>query len=100
MLFFGNSVNVYPPCFYRSPDTIKQDIRKISARIAEVNEMLNVREMLSEYLNEGKVFDKESAAALNELLEFAKEALDELIELNSALDDLKRELIESISSVG
>lgn len=100
MLFFGSSVNVYPPCFYRSPDTIKEDIRKISARICEVNEMLNVREMLSEYMNEGKDFGKEEAVALNELLEFAKEALDELIELNSTLDDLKRELIESISVIG
>lgn len=100
MLFVSGSVNVYPPCFYRKPETIKEDIRKISARISEINEMLNVREMLAEYLNEGKTFCKEDAAALSELLEFAKEALDEFTELNSALDDLKRELIASITMVG
>ena len=99
MLFYRSSVNFTPQSFYRTPDAIKEDIRKISARIAEVNEMLNVRELLSEYLDDGS-FDAKRAIALNELLEFAKEALDELIELNSTLDGLKSELITSISVLG
>ena len=100
MLYYRSSVNFAPAGFYRRPDTIKEDIRKISARISEVNEMLNIRELLSEYLDGTGKFGTKEARDLNELLEFAREALDELAELNSALDELKRELITSISVIG
>lgn len=100
MPFVSASVNVTPPCFYRSPETIKDDIRKISARISEVNGMLNIRELLSGYLDGDIRFDGESARDLSELLEFARETLDELTELNSSLDELKRELIEAVSVIG
>lgn len=96
-----DSVNCAPPGFYRTPESIKEDIRKISARIAEVNEMLNVREILADFLGEDSEREvMRRAEELSELLAFASEALDELRELNATLDELKRELIRTIAEVG
>lgn len=96
-----DSVNCVPPGFYRTPERIKEDIREISSRISEVNEMLNIRELLADFLCEDS--DRaviQRAAELSELLEFASEALSELRELNKTLDELKDELVRTISYVG
>ena len=95
------SVNCAPPYFYRTPERIKQDIREISARISEVNEMLNIRELLADFLGEDSEREVAARAAeLSELLTFASETLDELMELNSSLEELKRELIGTIAAIG
>ena len=100
MIFISGSVNCTPPGFYRKPETIKEDIRRIKERITAVNDMLNVREMLAEYFDKSGMITAKDAVALNELLEFAKETLDEFIELNLALDELKKELVYSIGAIG
>ena len=42
----------------------------------------------------------ETQEELSELLTFASETLDELMELNSSLEELKRELIGTIAAIG
>ena len=83
------------PEIYRSGSAIKEDIRYISGRIAEVNEMLNIRELISDIFSEpsGDIIKK--AESITELLKYAEEALEELRALNERLDELKRELILS-----
>ena len=95
-----DEVNGFPPRFYRCPNEIKCDIRSVSARINEINERLNIRELLSDFLClDNDINVSKSAQELSELLEYALEALDELKELNETLDDLKAELLESISII-
>ena len=96
-----NSVCCAPPDFYRTPERIKEDIRQISGRINEVNEMLNIRELLADFLGESS--DEaiaERAEELSELLAYASEALDELRDLNETLDGLKTELLRTVSIIG
>ena len=81
---------------YRSRSEIREDIKYISERIAEVNEMLNIRELLSDVFSEKNCADAlKKAEAVTELLKYAEEALDELRSLNERLDELKSELIMS-----
>lgn len=87
--------------FYRNPESIRQDIGEISARITEVNEMLNIRELLADFIGEDSEREvMKRAEELSELLTFASETLDELMELNSSLEELKRELIGTIAAIG
>ena len=82
---------------YRSRADIKEDIRLISERIAEVNDALNVRELISDIFNEESSVDMiKRAESITELLKCAEEALCELKELNEMLDDLKAELLSSV----
>ena len=82
---------------YRSRAEIKEDIRLISERIAEVNDALNVRELISDIFNEESSVDMiKKAESITELLKYAEEALAELRELNEILDDLKAELLSSV----
>ena len=99
MYQFCDSVNVTPARFYREPSEIKSDIRKISSRITEINETLNVRELMAEFLSDD-VPISERARSARELITYAGEALDELVELNSALDELKNELVKSAEFFG
>ena len=88
---------LYEAPLYRDVDTIRRDIRKISEKIDEANEMLNIREILSEFmeLSGDEMLDR--AGELGELLQFGIDTLEELKELNSSLDELKRELLFLIS---
>ena len=96
-----DSINCTPPGFYRVPERIKEDIREISARISEVNGMLNIRELLADFLGEDSEREiMRRASELSELLTFASEALSELRELNKTLDELKDELIRTVSCIG
>jgi hypothetical protein len=91
-----NENSVFAPRLYRSPDEIKDEIGNIKNRIEEANERLNVREILDSYLSSAEVGRKE-CEQLSALLQSALEALDELYELNAALDELRAELLEVIS---
>ena len=87
--------------FYRNPESIRRDIGEISERITEVNEMLNIRELLADFIGEDSEREvMKRAEELSELLTFASETLDELMELNSSLEELKRELIGTIAAIG
>ena len=82
---------------YRSRAEIKEDIRLISERIAEVNDSLNVRELISDIFNEENSADLfKRAESVTELLKYAEEALLELRDLNERLDELKAELLSSV----
>ena len=90
----------HPIASYRDPEHIKSDIREISERIAYVNESLNVRELLLEFLEEDKEGNLvERAEALTELLKYATEALDELKNLSDTLDSLKAELSDAMQNI-
>jgi hypothetical protein len=91
-----NENSVFAPRLYRSHDEIKDEIGNIKNRIEEANERLNVREILDSYLSGAEVGRKE-CEQLSALLQSALEALDELYELNAALDELRAELLEVIS---
>ena len=83
------------PEVYRSRSDIKEDIRCISSRIAEVKESLNIRELIADIFNEEDYDVIKRAEAVTELLKYAEEALEELKALNDVLDELKAELITS-----
>ena len=80
---------------YRSRSEIKDDIRRISRRIVQVKEMLNIREIIADIFNEEDYDVIKRAEAVMELLKYAEEALEELKGLNEVLDELKAELISS-----
>lgn len=84
------------PNIYRSREEIKEDIKYISERIFEINEMLNIRELISDVFDEENGKDiVEKAENVTELLKYAEEALSELKSLTERLDELKSELIIS-----
>ena len=84
--------------FYRTPEAIKRDIRTVVGRIGEINELLNIRELVSEAMaNDARIV--RYAEALDELTGFADEALEELRGLSETLDRLKEEFITTIQSI-
>lgn len=90
--------NGLPPRVYRDPAEIRRDIKNIAARITEVKEMLNIRELISHIIVGNSAEDiLREAEAMKELFQYATEALDELAVLSADLDDLKSELIETLS---
>ncbi len=75
-----------PRFFYRSPDVIKREIRRIKSEIEEITESLNVRELLMNMLTECLTEEPERWAASVRELVFETEgsfnkfkALDELL---------------------
>ena len=90
-----------PAGLYRTPEQIKRDMDSIAKRIADVMYMLNIRNVISEIISESSVDDaRRRAEAVGELVENAKEALSMLKALSGELDELGRELADSISIMG
>ena len=86
---------------YRSPNEIKNDIEEVVERLSLINDMLNIRSLISEVISDQSEDDpKRSAEALNELIEYADEALYEMKELNEVLSELRSELLETVSFFG
>ena len=97
MINIDSYTDAEPRLFYRTPGQISGDIRAVSERIAEINELLNVRNILAEVItaeSEGNSLRK--IEAINELLDFASEALEEMKELEETLGGLKKELCEAL----
>ena len=70
-------------------------------RLNAINDMLNVRSLISEVISEQSEDDpKRSAEAVNELIEYADEALREMKELNEILSELRCELLDTVSFFG
>lgn len=90
-----DEINGFPPRLYRNPEEIKRDIRVVKERMEQINDMLNIRELLSEAF-EGA--DEQSlprrAEQIRELLKYADDTLQELSELSKTLDELRAELSE------
>ena len=88
---------LYHSPLYRDVDTIRRDIRSISNKIDEANEMLNIREMLAEFMDLSADELVTKAEILSELFQFGIDTLHGLKELNNSLDELKCELLTLIS---
>lgn len=92
-----------PPRVYRTVDEIAAQIKGIAERIAELNSMLNIREVMSGIMEEAfyepyvDLSDKAERAA--EIYTYAAEVLSEMRELYGSLEDLKRELIATVEHV-
>ncbi len=87
------------PRLYRSPAEIKYDIDTVARKLEDINKMLNVRHVISEYaLCVDGTPIKQRAAGMLELCESAGEVLDELRELNESLDDLTQELVWTLQN--
>ena len=92
----------YAPRLYREPSEIRRDIRDIAEKIEDVNYMLNVRYIISEVISEHSENENNAArgaAAVAEIVEYAREALDKMRELEEALDELKDELSRTLEAV-
>ena len=86
---------------YRSPNEIKSDIEEVAERLSLIKEMLNVRSLISEVISDQSEGEpKRSAEAINELIEYADEALCEMKELNEVLSELRCELLDTVRFFG
>ena len=97
MTVLDSYTDAIPKICYRTPCEITRDIRAVSERISEINELLNIRNLLAEVItaeSEGDVHRK--IEAIDELIDFANEALSEMRELEASLDSLKEELTEAL----
>lgn len=89
----------YPPRMYRLPEEICSDIRRVGSKLKEINDMLNVRNIIAEVISEDSREEPlRRIEAVNELLDYAKEALSEMRELEEGLDGLKEELFDALCS--
>lgn len=87
--FEGEGVHIY-----RSLSEIRRDIDEVSSMIAEINSMLNIRDMLMRLISEeASAAPSEWLPELLELSDGAREGLSELRELEKTLDALKEEML-------
>ncbi len=85
-----------PPALYRTPAQIKRDMTRIVREIKEADEMLSVRNILTEMIDE--LATEEPARWIDELeatVNEAREAMYRLERLRDALSELAVELEES-----
>ena len=85
-----------PPALYRTPAQIKRDMARIVKEIKEADEMLSVRNILTEMIDE--LATEEPARWIEELeitVAEAREALARLERLHDALSELAVELEEA-----
>ena len=101
MLLYENRDEGLPPRLYRSPSEIKRDVERICAEIRKSDEMLSVRNILLEMISEQSIASPEKwIPELEETVTEARCALERIKRLNTALDDLYRELEESRCTSG
>ena len=90
-----DSVEGMAPRFYRSPSEILRDMENVTAKVAEVSDMLSVHNLLIEMIPRWAMQEPERwIPELEETLEEANEALETLKELKEKLCELKDELEE------
>ena len=78
---------------YRRPSEIRSDIAEIKARIAETDNMINVRSLLLDTLCEFADGDPDKwLPEIEEIVEEARETLDSLTALERTLTELEEEL--------
>lgn len=87
-----------PPRTYRATEEICADIRGVREEISDILDMLNVRTLLTNIISEDSESDmNRRIEALNELLDYAGEALAEMRELEELLDALREELYGAVT---
>lgn len=95
MYTYANAAEGMPPRLYRRPSEVQADIAEISEKVREAKEMLTVRGLLVSVISEWTVKNPQKwFSELEESMEEARAALENLRELSSALEDLKCELSE------
>ena len=93
MLVAYNTYEGEPTRIYRRPADIRRDIADIKARIAETDNMINVRSLLLDALSEVSEGDPDKwLPEIEEIVEEAKETLRFLSVLEQRLSDLEEEL--------
>lgn len=94
-MFFRNysTYEGEPARLYRSPDKIREDIFEIKTKIEAVDRMLNIRNILTDVIDEYAHGDPEKwIPALSEIVADAEDTLDRLKRLRETLNDLSEEL--------
>lgn len=98
-MFFRN-YSLYegePARLYRSPERIREDILEIKTKIETVKRMLNVRNILTEVIDEYAKGEPEKwIPALAEIVADAEDTLDRLKKLREDLDMLSDELEDTV----
>ena len=98
-MFFRNnsSYEGEPARLYRSPEKIREDIFDIKTKIEAVKRMLNVRNILTEVIDEYAAGEPEKwIPALSEIVAEAEDTLDKLKKLREDLDILSDELEDTV----
>jgi seryl-tRNA synthetase len=98
-VFFSNysSYEGEPARLYRSPERIREDILDIKTKIETVKGMLNVRNILTEVIDEYAKGEPEKwIPALSEIVAEAEDTLDRLKKLREDLDMLSEELEDTV----
>lgn len=96
MLVYRNEKEGIAPTLYRSTTEIRRDISKINARIKEADEMLSIRNILTEMIDQFAVTSPEEwIPELEQTLAEAREAMEKLQRLRDALTELSVELEEA-----
>ena len=102
-MFFRNysTYEGEPARLYRSPDKIRQDIFEIKTKIESVNQRLNIRNILSEVMDEYAYGEAEKwIPALSDIVFEAEETLNNLKSLRESLDALCKELEDTKWALG
>lgn len=102
-MFFRNysTYEGEPARLYRSPDKIRQDIFEIKTKIESVNQRLNIRNILSEVMDEYAYGEAEKwIPALSDIVFEAEETLNNLKSLRESLDALCEELEDTKWALG
>lgn len=98
-MFFRNysSYEGEPARLYRSPEKIREDICDIKTKIESVKGMLNVRDILTEVIDEYAKGEPEKwIPALSDIVAEAEDTLDRLKKLREDLDILSEELEDTV----
>ena len=86
---------------YRRPSDIRCDITAIRARIAETDNMINVRSLLLDALSEFSEGEPDRwLPEIEEVVEETRRTLCELAELERVLTDLEEELMHTRQVMG
>ena len=93
MLVSGNTYEGERARIYRRPSEIRSDIAEIKARIAETDNMINVRSLLLDALCEFSEDEPDRwLPEIEEIVEEARETLKSLSALERTLAELEDEL--------
>lgn len=85
-----------PPRLYRSVEEIRRDIGRIKSELTESDEMINVRNILSELISELENNEADKwQSSVERLIEDAQDAMIMLTKLKDKLDMLNCELEET-----
>ncbi len=96
MPVYRNDNEGIPPTLYRTPLEIRRDISRITEEIKEADEMLSIRNILTEMIDEFATEEPERwIPELEETLAEAREAMQRLQRLRDALAELSVELEEA-----